>query len=318
MERNKKVDILMATYNGEKFISEQIESIINQTYENWRLLIRDDGSTDNTIDIIKKHVKNDGRIKLIQDNKGNLGIVKNFEELINLSEANYIMFSDQDDVWIKNKVELLYNNIISMEKTFSVDKPILVHSDAYITDENLNIISNNFIGRRAYKKGLNNLLFAACVQGASMIMNRKLKKIILPFPNNIHLHDYYISLVCEMLGERKFISDPLMFYRQHDENVVGASKGVICKLKKVFNYDFYLSKPKEKDTVNYTAEKVWNQITERDKIYLNQYKYISNCDNSKLSKFYKVLKYRYRASDGILALLFKILFDRKINDVRNK
>ena len=100
-----RVEILMATYNGEKYLSEQIESIISQSYENWRLLIRDDNSKDNTVSIIEKYEKEDNRIRLLRDRKGNLGFIKNFEELLVQSQEDFIMFCDQDDYWEKDKIK---------------------------------------------------------------------------------------------------------------------------------------------------------------------------------------------------------------------
>ena len=100
---NPKIEILMATYNGEKYIEEQIDSIINQTYTNWELLIRDDKSKDNTASIIEEYEKKDSRIKLLRDEKGNLGFVKNFEELLKNSQKDFIMFSDQDDIGNQTK-----------------------------------------------------------------------------------------------------------------------------------------------------------------------------------------------------------------------
>ena len=128
MIENKKIDILMATYNGEKYLSEQIESIISQTYTEWNLLVRDDGSSDNTCVILTEYEKKDSRIKVIKDNKGNLGIVKNFEELLYNSNSEFIMFTDQDDVWKKDKIEIMMRYI---------DDSDLIISDAIITNENL-------------------------------------------------------------------------------------------------------------------------------------------------------------------------------------
>ena len=107
-----KIDILMATYNGEKYIVEQIDSIINQTYKNWNLLIRDDNSTDRTLEIIKNYQKKDARIRILDNNKVNLGIVKNFEKLLKISESELIMFSDQDDIWKKGKIKTSENTIM--------------------------------------------------------------------------------------------------------------------------------------------------------------------------------------------------------------
>ena len=113
---NPKIEILMATYNGEKYIGEQINSIINQTYTNWNLLIRDDGSKDKTLNIIKKYEKMDNRIILIRDNKDNLGFVKNFEELLKKSRTEFVMFSDQDDYWLENKIEKYVEVIEKLDK----------------------------------------------------------------------------------------------------------------------------------------------------------------------------------------------------------
>ncbi|EEY35290.1 glycosyltransferase, partial [Pseudoleptotrichia goodfellowii] len=111
----EKIDILLATYNGEKYLEEQLYSILNQSYPNINLLIRDDGSKDKTVDIIKKYAQKDERIKFIEDDLGNLGFLKNFEKLLEHSEENYIMFSDQDDIWNPDKIEKSYKKIRETE-----------------------------------------------------------------------------------------------------------------------------------------------------------------------------------------------------------
>lgn len=111
-EMEDTVAILMATYNGDKYIEEQIQSIINQTYKNWQLFIRDDGSSDETLKIIKNFTNIDHRIHKITDNLGNLGPCLNFNELIKTHlEYKYIMFADQDDVWLENKIMISVNKI---------------------------------------------------------------------------------------------------------------------------------------------------------------------------------------------------------------
>ena len=138
----------MATYNGEKYLAEQLDSIINQTYHNWNLLIRDDNSTDRTLEIIQDYQKKDNRIKLLKDNKGNLGIVKNFEELLKNSESEFIMFSDQDDIWIENKLDA-YLKTAEKIKT----KGFLLHSDAVLFNKNKSDASTwTFISKKAEKK----------------------------------------------------------------------------------------------------------------------------------------------------------------------
>ena len=121
-----KIDILMATYNGGKYVEEQLKSIISQSYENWNLVIRDDGSSDNTLKILNEYSKNDKRIHIISDNKGNLGLVKNFEELMKRSTEEYIMFSDQDDVWVDNKINILLQKMLEIEKKMQSKKKKLL------------------------------------------------------------------------------------------------------------------------------------------------------------------------------------------------
>ena len=150
MIENKKIDILMATYNGEKYLVEQLDSIINQTYHNWNLLIRDDNSTDKTLEIIQNYHKKDKRIKILKDNKGNLGIVRNFEELLKSSESEFIMFSDQDDIWVENKLDM-YLKMIEKIK----NKGFMIHSDAILFDKNKsNILKDTFISKKAINRGL--------------------------------------------------------------------------------------------------------------------------------------------------------------------
>lgn len=138
MKQENKIEILLATYNGEKYLSEQIDSIINQTYTNWKLLIRDDGSKDKTLEILKKYEKKDKRISILRDNKGNLGFVKNFEELLKNSSEDFVMFSDQDDYWLENKIEIYISELSKLPEE-KRKEPLLLHSNSFVCDENLNI-----------------------------------------------------------------------------------------------------------------------------------------------------------------------------------
>jgi len=222
MIENKKIDILMATYNGEKYLAEQLDSIINQTYHNWNLLIRDDNSTDRTLEIIQDYQKKDNRIKLLKDNKGNLGIVKNFEELLKNSESEFIMFSDQDDIWVENKLDM-YLKMIEKIK----NKGFMIHSDAILFDKNKsNILKDTFISKKAINKGLENVFFNYFVQGATILISKEIKNFILPFPKEVYLHDRYIHLISELFFERIFVNKALIYYRQHGDNQIGAKNTI--------------------------------------------------------------------------------------------
>jgi glycosyltransferase, family 2 len=229
---NPKIEILLATYNGEKYVGEQIDSIINQTYRNWILLIRDDNSKDNTLEILKEYEKKDNRIKVIEDKKGNLGFVKNFEELLNNSKEDWVMFSDQDDYWLENKIEK-YVAILNTSSEDILKKPMLIHSNSFICDDNLEIIKDEFINSKiANKYNEDDFYFAYFVQGSTVLINRAIIDLALPFSKNVTVHDRYFHLLAEFFGKRIFINESLIKYRQHSNNKIGAKTSIISKIFK--------------------------------------------------------------------------------------
>jgi len=139
-----KVAIVMSTYNGAKYVVEQLNAVMQQTHTNWHCYIRDDGSSDNTVATIQAHVNNDIRFTVITDKHGNLGYNKSYYALIALSNEHYIAMCDQDDVWHANKVEISLNTLKQIETPNKI--PALVHTDSNVVDENLNTIKSNFIG----------------------------------------------------------------------------------------------------------------------------------------------------------------------------
>lgn len=222
----------MGTFNGEKYLAEQIESIINQTYQNWCLLIRDDGSTDSTTDIIKSYCSKYEQIFLIEDQDGNLGFNSNFLTLIKFAQSPYISICDQDDVWISTKLE---KSLQAMEAVVnSKDCPVLIHSDAFLVDGDLNTISETWIGKRGSIHGLNGICFANSVQGASVLFNQALKEIALNTPV-LAPYDYHLALLSSIRGKRIFINESLLYYRQHAKNVIGG----IAEDSKI-NTQFYI------------------------------------------------------------------------------
>ena len=139
------IDILMATYNGERYISEQIESILNQTYKNWKLYIRDDGSKDNTISIIRDFEKQyPNKIILVKDKKNGLGAKCNFAELMKYSKQEYCMFSDQDDIWIDNKIEKTLEKMKQAEKKYSKKTKNFEHTELKVIDVELKDINDSY------------------------------------------------------------------------------------------------------------------------------------------------------------------------------
>ena len=219
------VDVLLATYNGEKYIREQIESILNQTYKNIRLIISDDCSKDNTPEILKEYEKNDNRVELyIQEE--NLGVVKNIEFLLGKVKDKYYMLSDQDDVWKEQKIEKSVEKL----KNENLD---LVFGDLEVVDENLNTLYGSFnkfmkLDRKIekYIDSYKLQYLYNCITGCTIISRKKLIDKILPLPNNSKymVHDYWMGLMVALNGKIGYIKETYIKYRQHGNNQVGIEK----------------------------------------------------------------------------------------------
>lgn len=206
-----KISVCMATYNGEKFIKEQIDSILCQLGPNDELVISDDGSTDDTIKIIKSY--DDSRI-YVHHHKTDRGYTKNFENALNHATGDIFFLSDQDDVWMIDKVPTLLKYL---------EESDLVMSDAMVVDENLNVIYPSHFQRANVKKGFWINFAKTRYVGACMAFNKKVYDAVLPFPPNQKLcvHDYWISLLGELYFKTKLIKEPLIKYRRHGKNLTG-------------------------------------------------------------------------------------------------
>ena len=270
----------MATYNGEKYLFEQLDSIINQTYHNWNLLIRDDNSTDKTLEIIQNYHKKDKRIKILKDNKGNLGIVRNFEELLKSSESEFIMFSDQDDIWVENKLDM-YLKMIEKIK----NKGFMIHSDAILFDKNKsNILKDTFISKKAINRGLENVFFNYFVQGATILISKEIKNFILPFPKEVYLHDRYIHLISELFFERIFVNKALIYYRQHGDNQIGA-KNTIRELLSKRYFD-----ERDRQLIKVIYNKYGSLLTEDKKKLIEEYFKITDIEKNRFNRFLNLKK----------------------------
>lgn len=293
-----KIEILMAVYNGEKYINEQIKSIINQNYSDWNLLIRDDGSSDSTVKIIRKYEKKDSRIKLLEDSKGNLGFMKNFEELLLKSSENFIMFSDQDDYWLENKLEEYVRVLKSLSQKEKEEKLLLIHSNSYVCDNNLKIIKEKFISDIANNSNLNSYYFTYMVQGSTVMINRKMVDFCVPFLEKTVLHDRYFHLVSEFFGKRIFINKSLMKYRQHKNNKIGAKSS---NIKKIFTKRYFDTNDRELiDEIKRKYEK----FLQKEKIKeINEYLEVTDITKNRFERFFLSKKFSMNIKKRIFLLL---------------
>ena len=218
------IDILMATYNGEKYVAKQIESILNQSYKNIRLVISDDCSKDGTREILKQY-ENDERVE-IHLQKENLGYIRNFEFLLKQVKNELYMLSDQDDVWLEEKVEK------SLE-TLKKENADMVFGDLEVVDEDLKTIYPSFgdfmLLNRKIKKQINNYelnYLYNCVTGCTILSKKEFIEKILPVPykSKYVAHDHWMGLMVSLYGKMVYMPEKYIKYRQHGNNQIGTDK----------------------------------------------------------------------------------------------
>ena len=208
MEREYIISVAMATYNGEKYIKEQLDSILKQLNNNDEIIISDDGSTDNTINIINSY--NDKRIRIIEG--PHKGVKQNFANAISNCKGKYIFLSDQDDIWLDYKVDTVL-------KVFETTNCTCVVHDAQVFDSNTNeVIMDSFFKFRNSKKGIIKNILKNSYIGCCMAIDKKIVDKIIPIPDDIEMHDQWIGIMCEKYGNSVFINDKLLKYRRHNNN----------------------------------------------------------------------------------------------------
>lgn len=256
MSYKPDIKILLAAYNGQEYLAEQIDSILNQSIQNWQLLVRDDGSDDGTVRILEDYANRlPDKIRLITDNGSRLGANLNFGKLLEYADAEYVMFSDQDDVWLPNKIELTLNAMKAAEKVYP-DKPILIHTDLQVADSKLNIIADSlWVYQKLFPEAGNNLnriMAQNVVTGCTVMINKKALVVSLPVPPEAIMYDWWLALNVCRHGKIIYVSIPSVLYRQHSGNQVGAQRArkinivnffkKLCRIKKLLAAHYQMLK----------------------------------------------------------------------------
>lgn len=293
------VDIILATYNGDKYIEQQMLSLIGQTFAHWRCIIHDDGSTDRTLEIIKKYCVLDSRFELIEDGICLRNPGSNFIHTLQYSSSDYICFCDQDDIWLESKLETLVQGIQIKDNSI----PQAIFCNAYLWNCN-----TNFIGGKAtlaFPKNIESLLFLNCgIQGASSIFNKKMKDILLVPVKNLVMHDWYLTIAACTLGKIDYIHQNLMLYRQHGHNVTGAASGSLKeKTKNFFNNRVALiDKRHYQSLIDFFQ--VWkSDLEEKDAVTIQ--KFIESINRGYFSRLLFICSGRWNIYDSKIKLIIK-------------
>ncbi|MDR0789424.1 MAG: glycosyltransferase [Bacteroidales bacterium] len=301
-----QVDILLASYNGEKYIQTQIASIVTQSFQDWNLIIHDDGSSDKTLDIIRKWQQIDNRIKLVED-----GIVfhnspANFMHLLRFAEGDFIMFCDQDDLWLDNKIELMFNAIAQKDNT----KPQVVYANAYIW--NNNSISSDTIPFWKPKQVKDTLFLNGGIHGCISLFNRKVLELMKQQKGQQAMHDHILLLIALCFGEVTYMNESLVLFRRHNTAV---TNGTEVKKTAVGNLTNKENLPvidrKHYDAVALLYQNNKDLLTTKQKELINAY--LSMPNKTLLKRYAMILKHGFTLGGSLLQLLVKMTVRKLIN-----
>lgn len=229
-EGRKVVDILLATYNGARFLPELLDSLEAQSCRDWRLLVRDDGSSDDSLCLVEDWAERTGHIvQILRDGSVGLGACASFGQLLEASEAPYFMFCDQDDIWLPSKIADLLAAIRDSEAIQGESYPLLVHGDLRVVDAGLASRLPSFwaaqgVNRPEVRKNpaRAGVLLQNMVTGCAMIGNAALRRLAVPVPGTAIMHDWWVAMIAGYLGEIHAVHTQVVLYRQHGQNTIGA------------------------------------------------------------------------------------------------
>lgn len=288
--KEKLVAICMSTYNGEKYLEQQLQSLFNQTYSNIKIYVRDDGSTDKTMEILQKYQDK----LIIVESKENLGVVQSFMNILNYAEdADYYAFCDQDDVWLENKIERAVKKLEESKEKI----PTMYFSDYNYCNENMNYISRSAINKNG--PSFQNALVECISLGMNMVIDRNLRDILVKNKmQKAMYHDWIIYLIASGIGNVIYDREVTVKYRRHGNNVSTANQSFIqfqiWRIKQIFKKSYF--------------KQVKEQLIEFENIYSEKLK----TEDRKLLKLFT--KKNYSFTNAIKKVFYPHMFRQKILD----
>ena len=220
------IAILMATYNGEDYLEEQLESLLSQTCQDFVIYISDDHSTDSTCKIIENYQKQyPSKIFFFQNNSQHHGAKHNFIQLMIQHKEEYVMLCDQDDVWKPQKIEITMQKMHQLEEKYGKNPPILVHTDLEVVNQSLQTISPSFkeaMNADYSRTQLRQIIIQNTLTGCTALYNRALANLLIAEPPYMIMHDWWLILVASGFGVVDHVDEKTILYRQHGKNAIGA------------------------------------------------------------------------------------------------
>lgn len=292
------VAILLATYNGDKYLEEQLHSIFDQSHAHFRIFIRDDCSKDKTLSILKDFESRYPQQMTLLPSQKQLGAKGNFSELMSHVKAySYVMFCDQDDFWLRDKIALTLAKMKVLENQHGKTIPLLVHTDLKVANAQLQVIDQSFWHySQLYpcrSQQLNRLIVQNVVTGCTMMLNNPLLNLAMPIPQEAIMHDWWIALTASAFGKIGTVKLSTMLYRQHSKNTLGAQnfrslstikKGIVRLMRRQATPQKYLQAEK-------FLERFQTQFNKQQQSMLEAF--ISQPKNRWARKRYLMIKHRF-------------------------
>ena len=219
------IEVVLPTYNGVNYLEAQLASIYAQSLRPWRVLIRDDGSTDGTQELIEFLQSTYGSWLQVLPADGNLGCIANVNRLLEATQSSYVALADQDDIWQSDKLKVSLRLLQKLEQKYGADTALLVHSDLELVNSEGMLLGCRYFQRQRLdplRTSTEDLAFTNVVTGCTILLNKFLLETALPIPPFALMHDWWLALSCSICGRIGYLDLPTVFYRQHKNNIVGS------------------------------------------------------------------------------------------------
>lgn len=303
--------ILMATWNGGAYLEAQLNSLLSQTYQNWHLLVHDDGSSDNTLSILDSFAKKDNRISLLNDGMTGLGASGNFMHLLQHADADYILFCDQDDIWLDDKIAVLVDAI------HGISEPALVYTNGYILRNDRVSAEKAIFFHPETLRDI--LLLNTGIHGCLCLINRELLLLAKAYKGYVVMHDHLVTLLAATFGQIRHVDRYLIHYRMHGKNVTRAyHTGTTKKIINFISNGRAVVDRKHAMAIGAVYAFFKEKIPEEKKKIYRAFNRFIDPGTSLLQRIGLLFQYRFRLGKSSTALLLKTIIRKPINEPEDR